>query len=105
MFRRVRNKQPGMQKFLNLYCYYQDIYDRISQLNKPSGSWFILYTGVYGGNRGWYFWALAYFHFLKALNNAFEVQFSGYSFLHPIIDTDNMQGHAAQIFFLKWKHC
>ena len=27
------NKQPGIQKFGNLCCYYQDIYDWISPLN------------------------------------------------------------------------
>ena len=41
MSRRV-NKQPGIQRFWNLCCYYQNIYDWISQFNKPSGSWFIL---------------------------------------------------------------
>ena len=32
MFRRVNYKQPGIQKFWHLWCYYQDIYDWISPL-------------------------------------------------------------------------
>ena len=39
------------------------------------------------------------FHFFKALNDAFEVQFFfRASFLYIIKDTDSMQGHAAQSF-------
>ena len=38
-----------------------------------------------------YFWSLAYFRFLEALNSAFEVQyFCRASVLHLIEDTDSM---------------
>ena len=40
MFRWI-NKQPRIQKFWHFCSYYQDIYDWISQLNKPSDLWFI----------------------------------------------------------------
>ena len=42
------------------------------------------------------FWPLVYFHSFEALNDAFEVQFSGLHFY-----TDTILDHAAQIF-LKW---
>ena len=50
MFRRV-NKQPGIQKFWNLYGHYQDMYDWISSVNKQSGLPLIYSnTAVYGRN-------------------------------------------------------
>ena len=42
MMFRWTNKQPGIQKFWNWCGHYQDIYDWISPLNRPSGSPFIL---------------------------------------------------------------
>ena len=42
MMFRWTNKQPGIQKFWNLCCHYQDSYDWISPLNKRSGLPFIL---------------------------------------------------------------
>ena len=42
MMFRWTNKQPEIQKFWNLCHHYRDIYDWISQLNKLSGSPFIL---------------------------------------------------------------
>ena len=42
--------------------------------------------------------ALVYFHSFEGLNDAFEVQFFGASFLHLIKDTDNMKSRAVQIF-------
>ena len=98
MFRRV-NKQPGnIQKFRNLCCYDQDIYDWISPFNKPSGSWFILILHtVYMGKWKMVFLVTCIFSLFEALYNAFEfeVQIFRASFLHPITDTDSMQGHAA----------
>ena len=41
MFRWI-NKQPGIQKFWHFCGHYQDIYDWILPLNKPSDLWFIL---------------------------------------------------------------
>ena len=35
-------------------------------------------------------YSLVYFHFFKALNGAFEVQFFRASFLHLMKDTDSM---------------
>ena len=64
MFRRV-NKQPGIQKILNLYGPYQDIYDWISPLNKRSGIY--SNTAVYGEKWELYVWSLAYLRFLKHL--------------------------------------
>ena len=44
------------------------------------------------------FRSVAYFHFFEVLN-ASEVLFFFQGFiLQPITDTDNMQGHVAQIF-------
>ena len=54
-------------------------------------------TTVYG-EMTWYFWSLAYFCFFEALNDAFEEKIFQGLILHPITDTDSMQGNAAQIF-------
>ena len=69
MFRRV-NKQPGMQRFWHLCCYYQDIYDWISPFNKPYGTWSIL-TLQSMGEISMVFPVTCIF----SLFNAFEVQF------------------------------
>ena len=42
------NKQPGIQRFWNLCCHCQDIYEWISPLNKRSDLPFYSNTGVYG---------------------------------------------------------
>ena len=68
--------------------HYQDIYDWISPLNKPSDLWFIL-TAVYGGNEYGKSGHLSIFTSLKNFV-AFEVQFFRASFVYPIKDTDNM---------------
>ena len=49
MFRWI-NEQPGIQKFWNLCCDYQEIFDWISSFNKTVRLTFYSKTAVYGGN-------------------------------------------------------
>ena len=62
-------------------------------------------TTVYGGNEYGISGHLDSFTFLKHLIMLLKCNFFRASFLLPITDTDSMQGHAAQIFFFKCKHC
>ena len=78
---RWTNKQPGIHKFWNLCGLYQDIYDRISPLNKPSGWQFILTQQCLGRNEYDISGHLHIFTFLR--RNFFRA-----SFLHLIKDTD-----------------
>ena len=94
------NKQPRIQKFWNFSCYYEDIYDWISPFNKPSGSWFIL-TLQSIGEMSMVFpvtCLFSLFWVLKHLMMLLKYNFFRASFLHLIKDSDNMEGHTAQIF-------
>ena len=85
--------------FWNLWSHYQDIYDWISPLNKPSDLWFILTLQSVGRNEYGKFGHLSIFTSLKHLIMLLECNFSqGFMFIKDA-DTDSMQGHAAQIFF------
>ena len=83
-------KQPRKQKFWNLRCHYQDIYDWISPIKKEVVPMVYSSSTVYWGKWVWYIHSIPYSHFFEALNNAFEMQlfFSGLTFLHHITDTD-----------------
>ena len=98
MFRWI-NKQPGIQKFWNWCSHYQDIYDWISPLNKPSGRsglWFILTQQSMGQNENGKSGHLSIFTSLfKAFDNAFEVHFFRASFLHVIKDTNSIHVYKA----------
>ena len=61
-------KQPGIQKFWNLWSLYQDIYDWISPLNKWSGRPFILTQQSMRRNKYGISGHLQYFRFFEALS-------------------------------------
>ena len=84
-------KQPGIQKFWNLRCLYQNIYDWISPLNKRSGRPFILTQESMGEMSMVFlvscifslFWSMHLMVLLRC--NIFRT-----SFLHLIKDIDSM---------------
>ena len=98
MFRRV-NKQPGMQKFWELCCYYQDIYNWMSPFNKPSCSWFILTLQAIGGNECGISGHLHIFTSLKHLIMLLKCSFSGLHFY--TLSQTLIACRAMQLRFLK----
>ena len=72
VYRWIINSPAGIQFFWNWCDHYQDIYDWISPLNKPSGLWFILTQQSTGGNECG---KSSHLSILSQYNGAFEVQF------------------------------
>ena len=98
MFRWIT--QPGIQKLWNFCGHYQDVYDWISPLNKPSDLWFILTQQSMGEiimvNPVTCLFSLHWSTF-----DAFKEQFSQGFILHLIKDTDSIYYRDIQLKYFK----